>query len=333
MSNFYEKKRLTIDSDKIIIERLKKINRNEIENTNIPRLRIYKNPYKKVELTEYAYVTIIFINEKYVPSLFTLGESLKRTNTKNNLVCLIQDKSYKLEDGTIIQGLSDKIKKDLFKIYDYVIGIDLLYIEDYKPPKNHFTERPSYKNIKFYITKLNVLGLIQYKKIIFLDASSIVKSNLDDMFKKYDKSVFCNDYEYKETNVGLKGSVYIYKPNIYYFKKSIYLINNYNQIFGDLFFIRGIDEILLYYTIYPEWSNNLLENNLSCSATKKKNCDNYKIIYYQNIKPFIEPRDKIEMDIIKNHYKNYNEWDKIMNIVIENNPTLKIYFDSIIKRF
>ncbi len=319
----------TIESDKIIKDRIKKIDNKKIDLVQTPTFRIYKNPYRKVELTEYAYVTIIFINEKYVPSLFTLGESLRQTKTKYNLVCLIQDKSYKMEDGTIIQAISDKVKDDLFKIYDYVIGMDLLYIENYKPPKDHFTERPSYYNIKYYVTKSNVLGLTQYKKIVFLDASGIVLENIDYLFKKYDKSTFCYDYEYRKTNIGLKGGIYVYIPDEKIYKKSIYLIENYGSIFKDLYFVRGIDETIIYYSINPDWNKMFLDNDLICIANKKIDCKKYKLIFYQNIKPFIEPRDKGEVELIKKHIINYQEWYKIMDFIIDNNPTLKIYFDSV----
>src|SRR3989304_1609189 len=55
-----------------------------------PQFREYKiNNYIK---TNYAYVTLLIIDETYLPGILILGYSLKKYNNNYNLICLVQDK-------------------------------------------------------------------------------------------------------------------------------------------------------------------------------------------------------------------------------------------------
>jgi len=324
----------TIESNNKMVEMNPEIERN-IELTKneivLPTFRFYRNPFRRNQKTEYCYMTILFMNEKYVPSILTLGGSLRKKKVKHNLVCLFQDKSYKDKNGNIIKGVSKETINDIMKIYDYVIGCDLLEIENYTNPKFHFSNNKHYENkIQYYVTKLNILGMTQYKKIFYLDASTIVEKNCDYMFHKFNKSAFFFDKEYKLTNVGLRGTFVFIVPNIDYFIKSIYLIQNYNQIFHNFYFCRGVDEYLLYYSIYPNWSSNHIDFEFACDGNKTQNNEkeNCNIYYFQIFKPF-EPILNQPMDKIKQMYQNYQRWDDVVKSILDETPQMNVYFKPI----
>lgn len=328
MTNRYKK---TFESHKKILQTLPLIN-TIVKNQNIqlPSFRIYTNPYRDVSPTKYAYATILFLGEKYVPSILTLAMSLREVKSKYNLVCLVQDKSYPLSDGST-SSISQKTLDNLFKIYDYVIGCDLLQIPNYQIPKSHFTQNKHYKYIQYYVTKLNVLGLTQYEKIFYLDASSMITRNLDSVFQKYDQSAFFDDQEFQYSQVGLRGTFFLLVTNPLFFKKAIYLIQNYHLYFKDYYFCRGVDEVILYYSIYPYWSDTFLDFNLACDGNNlsnlKKQCD---IFYFQIRKPF-EPILNYPQNVLKRFYLNYQRWDDMVRILLREYPQYKEYYKNIKK--
>ena len=89
----------------------------------------------------------------------------------------------------------------------------------------------------------------------------------------------------------MAGTIFVFKPSLFYYTKCIYLIKNYEKIFGKLYFEKGIGEILTYYTIFDDWSSNKIDRIYRCQdkavwKKKKKDCI---IIYYEIIKPFKKP--------------------------------------------
>jgi hypothetical protein len=321
----------THDSHKMIMERMPLIENDFKKKKNsilLPTFRTYSNPYRNVKETSFAYVTILFLGEKYIPSALTLAMSLRNAKVEQNIICMVQDKSYKF-GGKVYGGVSQEGIQQLLKIFDVVIGCDLLEIENYQPPSNHFTKNSHYQNIHFYVTKLNVLGITNYKKIFYMDASSIVHTNIDSVFSKYDKSSFFEDEEYIFSKVGLRGTFFLLVPSITFFQKAIYLIQNYNIYFKNLYFCRGVDEVILFYSIYPNWSKKYLDLDWMCDGNttepKRKKCD---IIYFQILKPF-EPITNQPQHIVQRYYQNYQIWDDIVKILLIQFPQFKDYFKHI----
>lgn len=347
--NLKEKCFETNKSHKIVLNRLKANNFYNINQFNInkPNYRIYKNPYRNVYKTDNCFATMIFIDEKYIPSVLTLGKSLRESGVKNNLICFIQDKSYKKndvlwtnlfaqsankDDGSILGGVSEETKRDLFSIYDYIVGIDLLWVEDYQKTKNHFTLNKNYSNIQYYVTKLNIVGFDFYDKIFYLDASTLVKNNLDYIFDNFNQSAFVNDVEYRMSKVGLRGTYFLIKPSIIYYYRCVYLINNYSKYFKDLYLVRGVDEYILFYSLYGDWSKKKLEDDIACNGnssldSNQEKCD---IVFYQMKKPF-RNEDKEDMERMKRFYRNYMLWENFMEKIKEENPSLNKYFKNIKK--
>lgn len=306
----------------------------EIEkiNVEVPSLRMYPNHKRGVPINpkRYAYCSCIFLNDSYMPSVLTLGMSMRLMKVRYPLVVLVQDKPYQDKGGKVYPGISKKNIEDLMNVFDYVVGCDLLEIEGYqKPEEGHFTAKDHYSNIRFYVTKMNVLGLTLFKKVFFLDSSTILNENIDWVFDNYNLSTFINDGEYESSGVGLRGAFCLLRPEMKYFKKCIYLIQHYQEIFGNLYFMRGVDEIILYYSIFPHWSDQLLKENIICSSNKldfKK--DDCPIIYYQVFKPF-KPILNMDPNVIKKLYNNYMIWDQVVKELLEKYPYLRIYFQSI----
>lgn len=308
---------------------------NVVKNTqiNLPSFRMYKNSTRQVQKTENCYVTCVFLSEKYIPSALTLGMSLRKVGVRQNTICMVQDTPYEVPGSNrVLEGVSPKGIKDLLKVFDFVVGCDILSIRDYRPPtQGHFTSNSHYSNIQYYVTKLNILGLTQYKKLFYLDASTMVDKNIDYIFGEFNQSAFFFDVEYKYSHVGLRGTFFLIVTKPFYFKKSIYLINNYNSIFKDYYFCRGIDEVVLFYSIYPNWSKKMIDFHFACNGNdlNKRIDENIcKIHYFQILKPFEPILDK-SPNLVKQYYENYNKWDEMVRELLTLNPTLQSYFKKI----
>jgi hypothetical protein len=288
-----------------------------------PNFREYPSPtFKK---TENAYVTLLINNEDYLPTVLVQGYTFRKFNHKYNLICMVQDKPVKKLINNVMTdfpGVSKKGIDEILKIYDKVIGVDLLQLI---PPKNpeHFSQKTKhYKNISIYVTKTQVMGLIEYKQVLYLDASVIVHKNIDYFFKEYPDNHYLWDSAVIKGGTGILGSVFIYKPDPIYYTKGLFLMQHFHKIFGDLFFTRGIDETILFFTIYPNWSNMLIKKWTRCTEVFAfRHCDLYQ---YQTIKPFKKPENSFNETKI-----TFKIWDRFAKELLQKYPEYKSYFNHI----
>ncbi len=317
------------DSMKQLDENIKKIKEDQLIK---PNFRIYKSKLYNNYNKDYAYVTSVFINESYIPSALVLGKNIKLLKHKYPSVCMVQDKGYKVEkeNGIIeyFQGVSQKGIDDLLELYDYVIGVDLLKVKNYVSSPYHFTNNVNYSNILYYVTKGQVLGLHMFKKVMYLDASSYLENNIDSVFTDFNSNTFLGDKEFEHTQVGIHGAFFLVTPNKYFYHKHMLFVNDYEKYFNDLYFMRGVDEVLIFYSVFPNWSRAHFDRHFACRKNKKKAFENCDIYHFQFDKPF-RKNEHNAMESIKSHYLYYDDWDKIVKILLKSHPHFKFYFNHI----
>lgn len=330
---FDEKLELTRNSNLLvyskIIELENEVRKMKKEDLYKPNYRIYKSPHFNNK-SPYIYLTFVMIDETYIPSALNLANSLRVLKTEHKIVCLVQDKSYvNIFNGTQMNGISYESIENLLLVFDEVIGCDLHYVQKYEVSKEHFTNNEHYKNILYYSSKINILGLTQYKKILYIDASTLFFKNMDFIFSR-NKSSFQEDQEWLKGEVGLRGTFFFYIPDSYCYHKALILNNNYHKYFKKYFFIRGVDEVIIYYSICPNWSDNLLDSEFGCNGNDKNfmnnNCGLY---YFQKFKPFQKIEGKVsdyKKEIMNN---NYEYWDHCVDNLLEKYPQLIQYFKHI----
>ena len=322
----FENNSKTMESVKIVENKIVNIDNaiNKIDKNKLmkPHFRKYTKEGREFVKTDIAYTSFLILNETYLPSVLVLGYSLRKYKNNYNLICMVQDKpEKKIINGveTYFEGVSKKGIDAILEIYDVVYGIDLLQLE---PPKHgeHFTERiKHYSNISIYVSKSQVFGLIDYKRVLYLDASTVVHCNLNYMFSEYDKYAFLYNSSVSKCGMGIHGAVFIIEPSLKLYSKSLYLINNYNTVFGDLYFKRGIDETILYFTVFPKWSKKLIKKWTRC--TENYMLSKCKIFHYQIDKPF----KKVESE----KGCTFIVWDKYAKELLRKYPQFITYFQHI----
>jgi alpha-N-acetylglucosamine transferase len=318
--------------------KIKELNQNFDLTKVKSNFRYYESNVNKNK-SHYAYVTIIFGGYSYVPAVLALGHSLRMSKTKNKLICIVQDK-----DEYEFKGLNINLINEINNIYDLVVGVDLLKTnfnsEYFLKNKEH------YKNIQYYTTKNQILGLYEFKKIIFLDSSCIVKENIDYIFDNYNLSTYKYNEDYDEfliTEMGLHGNFLFIIPSIEIYNKALILINNYEKYFENEYFIYSNDEIIFFFSIYPNWNNKQqnMFSNKTIDKTYKKNLifnknvnheiykNNSDVYKYVIDKPFRYNKTFNNSCLDNNTLINYIEWDLIVKNLIDSNKKYKKYFKYI----
>ena len=307
-----------------------------------PNFRYYKSSYNKNN-SKYAYVTMIFGGESFLPAIFALGHSLRLVNSKHKLICMVQDK-----DEYNLNKITKEQIDEINKIFDLVIGVNIIKIEC---KSKYFLEKEIYyKNIKYYATKNNILGITEYDKIIYLDASCIVNKNIDNIFEDYHKSTYniSNDYEWKLTNhMALRGTFLFIIPSIYNYNKLLTFIKEYDEKIGKYYMPYSIDEVMFYYSVYPYWTNDpdKMFNNTIIDMSYKKSININKDLYYDYVKlknnsyiysyVLVKPFRYISEESYKNinleniSLINYKPFDETVKNLINEKPEMLKYFEYI----
>jgi hypothetical protein len=299
--------------------------------------RLLKEPDIK-QKTNYAYATIIILNNSYLPSILATGYRMKYINkTKYNLICFVQDKPYYEDDILKFPGLTQDEINSINLFYDCIVGIDLLKIKTDRSLKLH------YGNYKYYATKLLCYSFTYYSKILYYDASTLIQNNIDYYMVKYNENkYYVTDNDNLER--GLVGNIYMFIPKTYYINKMLYLLENYNKLFAKQFNFFLPDENLSYYTIYPHWSKEQInyseiQSNLFMrypyikSINKKESLYNFNL--YVIIKPFIynDTNTNVAFNVNSTFFNAnhtcYKLWDLAVKDIIIKYPQLYKYFEFI----
>jgi len=113
----------------------------------------------------YAYVTLVMLGDLYISAAIVLAQSLINCGSEADRVVLVTN------------DVSEEGKNILSMFFNHVI--EITYIEI----KNWRTERQTYrKYLNLVFTKFHVFNLVQYKKIILIDADAAVLKHPDHIF-------------------------------------------------------------------------------------------------------------------------------------------------------
>ncbi|KAK1415062.1 hypothetical protein QVD17_30832 [Tagetes erecta] len=157
-----------------------------------------------------AYVTLLY-GDEFVLGVRVLGKSIRDTKTARHMVVLVSD------------GVST-YAKNLLKADGWIVTpISLL--------QNPNQVRPT----RFWgvYTKLKIFNMTDYKKVVYLDADTIVVKNIDDLFKC---GKFCANLKHSER---LNSGVMVVEPSEELFKDMVSKVTTlYSYTGGDQGFLN-----------------------------------------------------------------------------------------------
>ena len=111
-----------------------------------------------------AYVTYLGSRD-FLPGVLVLKESLRQRNCNRALVVLV---SATIVNNTIIERLDN-------------CGCKIRIVQDIQNP---MIANDTVRNYHLTYTKLNIFGLAEFDKIVYLDADMLVVDNIDELFEK-----------------------------------------------------------------------------------------------------------------------------------------------------
>lgn len=178
----------------------------------------------------YAYVTLA-TNVKYLHRALYLQASLERVNSKYPLIILIS---------------KDLLKYKLINDVKHYKIIDII----------NFSTTESIVRYKFTLNKFHIFNLVEYDKILFLDADMFILTNIDVMFEKtegYD----CVYSKYVTGRYGTdealpRGGFFTCIPKEGFFEE---ILNN--DAFNNL--LHYDDEHILKEICFPKWKTATFE--------------------------------------------------------------------------
>ncbi|CAO2613621.1 Gyg1 [Lemmus lemmus] len=157
-----------------------------------------------------AFVTLT-TNDAYAKGALVLGSSLKQQRTTRRMVVLITPQ------------VSDSMRKILETVFDEVIMVDVLDSGD----SAHLTlmKRPE---LGITLTKLHCWSLTQYSKCVFMDADTLVLSNIDDLFEREELSA-APDPGWPDC---FNSGVFVYQPSIETYNQLLHLASEQGSFDG-----------------------------------------------------------------------------------------------------
>ncbi|KAK9691717.1 hypothetical protein RND81_09G214200 [Saponaria officinalis] len=189
---------------------------------------------RKKQSTKEAYVTLLY-GDEFVLGVRVLGKSIRDSGSKNDMVVLVSD------------GVSD-------------FAISLLQADGWIVEMISLLENPNQvRPTRFWgvYTKLKIFNMTNYKKVVYLDADTIVIQNIDDLFKC---GKFCANLKHSER---LNSGVLVVEPSEALFNdmvKKIKTLPSYTG--GDQGFLNS------YYVGFA--NAHLFESNLSPEEFKSR---------------------------------------------------------------
>lgn len=138
----------------------------------------------------YAYATLVMLNEKYVAGALVLARSIKDSGSKHDLICMIDE------------SISELSRQRLELAFTHVVVVPLITIRAMtlrsKKQRGMYGEWISNACNKWHIINPNLVPGKKYKSIIFIDADTLVKKNIDELFMvKAPASCFSNPWSYQ----------------------------------------------------------------------------------------------------------------------------------------
>lgn len=181
-----------------------------------------------------AYVTLLY-GDEFLLGVRVLGKSIRDTGSKKDMVVLVSD------------GVSDYAKI-------------LLLAEGWKVELISLLANPNQvRPTRFWgvYTKLKIFNMTKYKKVVYLDADTIVIKNIEDLFQC---SKFCANLKHSER---LNSGVMVVEPSATLFTDMMSKVTSLpSYTGGDQGFLNS------YYSDFP--NAHLFEPNISPEVRKSR---------------------------------------------------------------
>jgi alpha-N-acetylglucosamine transferase len=132
----------------------------------------YRTPDKMERLDgtrRFAYVTLLMLNDSYLPGVLMLAYALRKQNTRADLVCMVTEE------------ITDDARHALKLLFDHIIEVEKIFVP--------YKRRQKRQYIPYVFTRISALRLgadgdlgFEYEKLVALDADVLPLKHYDHLF-------------------------------------------------------------------------------------------------------------------------------------------------------
>ena len=185
-----------------------------------------------------AYITLLS-NKSYFKGVLVLYRSLKNVRAKYPFYCLLS------------LSIDVDIEKDLINE-----GIECIRLSSVAIDAKLNPDGLAFSHWNLTFDKLQVWGLTQFKKIVFLDADMLIIRNIDSLFEKEPFSAVCADKSYpgNESWTGLNSGLMVIEPDKNVEKTLLDLIDVVAEQAESQNLLVGDQDVIKYYL--SDWAKN-----------------------------------------------------------------------------
>lgn len=160
---------------------------------------------------KFAYITLLS-TEDYLDAVLVLNESLKDVSSQYPLVCAVTKNLNKTELITRLM----------------TAGIHIEWIESREYSENTRTKHSGHAVLNT-ASKISLFELVNYDKLCYIDADTIVVKNIDDVFDRLDGSMIKMDGD----EYGFTG-LFVFSPRNHRADFYLHLLTHFDCFDGDL---------------------------------------------------------------------------------------------------
>ena len=124
-----------------------------------------KNMLNKDGKCKYAYVTLIMLGDSYIAGAIVLAYSIRSCGSLADLVVLVTP------------DVSEEGKQILGMYFTHVIEINYVTVQNWRTKKQNHR-----KYLELVFTKFHIFDLVQYEKVLLIDADALVLKYPDHLF-------------------------------------------------------------------------------------------------------------------------------------------------------
>ena len=225
-------------------------------------------------------------NDFFVPGAVALINSLKANETKYEVSCMITE------------GVSDEGRETLLKY-----GYTLIDIEKIVPNRTEGIKDRYRENSWMMFTKLNLWRLLEYDKLVFLDADCLAIDNVDEMMDMPSVSAV-KDIGYG----GISAGVLILEPDQQIFDDMMSNLDNdvYDNTYSDQSFLNWyLKDRKMWNEIPIQY--NVLQKRIAFQS-------GIKIYHYNGQKPWITEVQENNCHWQMGQNQIYQIWNHFYNL-------------------
>lgn len=163
----------------------------------------YKTPNKMKRsdgTSRFAYVTLLMLNDSYLPGVLMLADALRKQNTGADLICMVTEE------------ITDTARHALKLLFDYVIEVEKIFVP--------YKRRQKRQYIPYVFTRISALRLgkdgdmgFAYEKLVALDADVLPLKHYDHLFFLDAPAGILNERKSNFLDYNLDGQ-YVIPPSV-----------------------------------------------------------------------------------------------------------------------